>query len=105
MPLFHRTFVGPTVYFQGGGVIGNRETIREIAEQFANSIGDDRVVSIVETVTTFGPFAIVVWYRSDDPACASLLVHVTNIDIRNTRDRSAKHAFPVDALPGDPAAK
>jgi hypothetical protein len=61
MRLFHRTFVGPSVYFQGGGVIGNRETIREIAEQFANSIGAANVVSIVEQVTTFGPFAIVVW--------------------------------------------
>jgi hypothetical protein len=105
MPLLHRTFVGPTVYFQGGGVIGNRETIREIAEQFAASIGAENVVSVVEEVTTFGPFTIVVWYRSDDPAQASALVHVTNIDIRNARARSPKHAFPLDALPGDPAAK
>ena len=105
MPLFHRTFVGPTVYFQGGGVIGNRETIREIAEQFADSIGAENVVSIVEQVTTFGPFAIVVWYRSTDPAHVSSLVHVTNGDIRNARAHSPKHAFPLDALPGDAAAK
>jgi hypothetical protein len=105
MLLLHRTFVGPTVYFQGGGVVGNRETIREIAEQFANSIGAENVVSIVEQVTTFGPFAIVVWYRSEDPAHASSLVHVTNIDIRNARARSAQHAFPIDALPGDAAAR
>lgn len=95
MALYHRTFVGPTIYSQGGGVIGNRETVREIAEQFADLIGPENVVSIVEQVSTFGPFVIVVWYRSDDPAHASVLVRVTNLDIRQARAQSAKHAFPI----------
>ena len=106
MPLRHRTFVGPTVYFQGGGVIANRETIRGIAEEFANSVGDENIVSIAEHVTTFGPFTIVVWYRSNDPAHQSdSLVHLTNSDIRSARLRSPRHAFPVDAHLGNTAAK
>jgi len=61
--LRHKTFVGPTIYWQGGTLNENREAIRAEAEEFVNRIGLANVVSICEHAMSFGPFSVVVWYR------------------------------------------
>jgi hypothetical protein len=66
MVMQHRAFVGPTLYFNFRGLRANRETIREQAEAFINEIGAENVVSVAEHAMDWGPFSVVVWYRTKD---------------------------------------
>jgi hypothetical protein len=50
---------------------GNRERIREQAQAFINEIGAENVVSVAEHAMSFGPFSVVVWYRTSDESAAS----------------------------------
>ena len=72
--LRHRTFVGPTVYWNFKPLNSNRERIRAQAEAFASEIGVEKVVSVAEHAMSFGPFSVVVWYRAApdaEPGAAS----------------------------------
>ena len=62
----HKSFVGPTFYWNFKGLDKNREKIRKRAEAFIGQIGVDNVVSITEHAMTLGPFSVVVWYRVDE---------------------------------------
>ncbi len=63
--IHHKTFAGSTFYWRGT-LLGNREKIRAQAEAFVKEVGVENVVSITEHAMTFGPFSVVVWYRSND---------------------------------------
>ena len=62
--LRHRSFVGPTVYWNRLPLNTNREIVRAQAEAFVSEIGVDNVVSVAEHAMSFGPFSVVVWYRA-----------------------------------------
>jgi len=64
----HKTFVGPTMYWNFRSLNENREVIREEAEAFINMIGAEKVVSVTEHAMSSGPFTVVVWYRVEAPA-------------------------------------
>lgn len=102
--LRHKTFVGPTVYTQGATLNENREAIRARAEAFVNAVGVANVVSVCEHAMTFGPFSVVVWYRSDSPALdPAPVVQVTNAEIgRRLQVERERHAFAPEeaARPG-----
>ena len=66
--LRHRTFVGPTVYWNFKSLNANRERTRAQAEAFAAEVGVENVVSVAEHAMSFGPFSVVVWYRADQDA-------------------------------------
>jgi hypothetical protein len=61
----HKTFIGPTWYLQGRSINDNREVIRTRAEAFIRALGPENVVSVCEHAMTFGPFSVVVWYRTE----------------------------------------
>jgi hypothetical protein len=94
MELRHKTFVGPTIYWQGGTLNENREAIRAEAEAFANRIGLERVVSLSEHAMSFGPFSVVVWYRATPTELDSPVVQVSNTAIAT---RLKGGFVPVDA--------
>ncbi len=102
--LRHKTFVGPTVYLQGATLNENREAIRARAEAFVNAVGVANVVSVCEHAMTFGPFAVVVWYRDDSVALdPAPVVQVTNADIaRRLAVERERNAFAPEeaARPG-----
>src|SRR5437016_2603934 len=90
--LRHKTFVGPTFYFQGGSLNENREVIRSQAEAFVNRIGSENVVSVAEHAMSWGPFSVVVWYRAEAGlADESAVVEVSNATIGRAL-RAAKQA-------------
>ncbi len=94
--LRHKTFVGPTLYLQGVSLNENREAIRALAQAFIRDLGAENVVSICEHAMTFGPFTVVVWYRSwaasEEPAVAQ----VTNAMIAGVLRRGTPQpAAPV----------
>jgi hypothetical protein len=93
--LRHKTFVGPTIYLQGGSLNDNREAIRALAEAFVCTVGAKNVVSICEHAMTFRPFSVVVWYRagvvdSDEAP----VVQVSNATIARTLRNGAKQPAP-----------
>lgn len=100
--LRHKTFIGPTIYLQGGSLNENREAIRGHAEAFINAVGSENVLSVCEHAMSFGPFSVVVWYRGGAvPADGSDVVHVGNAAIgRALRTGCARWV----ARPGDDLA-
>jgi hypothetical protein len=87
--LRHRTFVGPTWYTHGATLNENREVIRAQAEAFVNTLGLAQVVSVSEHAMSWGPFSVVVWYRSESPVEESTVVHVSNATIGQALHREA----------------
>lgn len=63
--IVHKTFTRQTAGLTGKAALGNREKLRERAEEFINGeINKEDVVSITETAMTIGGlFSITVWYR------------------------------------------
>ncbi len=61
----HKTFVGPTMYWNFKSLNSNREKFRAQAEAFMDEIGAENVITIAEHVTSNGPFSVVVWYKAD----------------------------------------
>ena len=85
---------------------GTREAIRIIAQRFANEVGVENVVTVVEHPDAYGPFSIVVWFKSTEAERGmASRVYVTNSEIRAIVKQSPDKAFPIDPLSGDPAAK
>jgi hypothetical protein len=88
---------------------GTREAIRIIAQRFANEVGVENVVTVVENADSSGPFSIVVWFKSTEPERGmSARVYVTNSDIRAIINQSPDYAFPLappDPVAGDSGAK
>ena len=102
--LRHKTFVGPTLYLQGGSLNENREVIRAQAEAFANTIGLENVVSVCEHAMSFGPFSVVVWYRAGSAAPEeSAVVRVTNAAIAKGMHECSRPARAL-ATADQPAA-
>ncbi len=65
--LAHKTFTGPTIYWGFRRLNYYREQIRAQAEAFVNDeVGIEKVVSIAEHAMSFGPFSVVVWYRTGE---------------------------------------
>jgi hypothetical protein len=95
--LRHRTFVGPTWYTQGGTLNENREVIRAQAEAFVNRLGIENVVSVSEHAMSWGPFSVVVWYRSDSPVEESCVVQVSNAIIARALRGAAQEPGPQPA--------
>src|SRR5438034_4638866 len=88
--LRHKTFVGPTFYFQGGSLNENREIIRSQAEAFVNAIGSENVVSVGEHAMSWGPFSVVVWYRAEAGTPEEgAVVQVTNAMIARAMQAAA----------------
>ena len=87
---------------------GTREAMRVIAQRFANEVGVENIVSVVENAD-YGPFSIVVWFKSTEPERGmSARVYLTTGDIRAILNQSPDNAFPLappDPLAGDSAAK
>ena len=78
---------------------GTREAIRVIAQRFANEIGVENVVTVVENPDSYGPFSIVVWFKSTEAERGmSSRVYVTNSEIRAIIHQSPDNAFPLDPL-------
>jgi len=63
--IVHKTFTEQTTGLTGKAALGNREKLREKAEEFiANELNDEDVISIAETVMTMGGlFSVTIWYR------------------------------------------
>ena len=102
MFLRHRTFIGPRMLTPRG----TREAIRVIAQRFANEVGVENVVTVVENADSYGPFSIVVWFKSTEAERGmSSRVYVTNGDIRAVINQSPDNAFPLDPVAGDSAAE
>ena len=100
MFLRHRTFIGPAMFTPRG----TREAVRLIAERFANEVGVENVIAIVEHSN--GPFSIVVWFKSTEAERGmASRVYLTNSDIRAIIKQSPDHAFPVNPVAGDSAAR
>jgi hypothetical protein len=104
MFLRHRTFIGPRMFLFTPR--GAREAIRIIAQRFANEVGVENVVAIVEHADSYGPFSMVVWFKSTEAERGmSSRVYLTNRDIRAIIEQSPDKAFPIDPVAGDSAAK
>jgi hypothetical protein len=100
--LRHKTFIGPTIYWQGGTLNENREAIRAEAEAFVNRIGLQNVVSICEHAMTLGPFSVVVWYRAEASIeTGSPVVQVSNAAI--ARRLGAGPLYPAAPAPKNEA--
>jgi hypothetical protein len=85
---------------------GAREAIRFIAQRFANEVGVDNVVTVVEHADYYSQFSIVVWFKSTEAERGmSSRVYVTNSDIRAIIKQSPDKAFRVDPVAGDSAAR
>ena len=85
---------------------GTREAMRVIAQRFANEVGVENVVTVAENADSYGPFSIVVWFRSTEAERGmSARVYVTNSDIRAIINQSPDNAFPLDPVAGDSAAE
>ena len=85
---------------------GSREAIRVIAQRFANEVGVENVVTVVENADSYGPFSVVVWFKSTEAERGmSSRVYVTNRDIRAIINQSPDNAFPLDPVAGGSAAK
>lgn len=63
--IVHKTFTEQTAGVTGQAALGNRETLREKAEEFiANELNEEDVISIAETAMTAGGlFSVTIWYR------------------------------------------
>jgi len=61
----HKTFTEQTTGLTGQAALGNREKLREKAEEFiANQLNEEDIISISETaITTSGLFSVTIWYR------------------------------------------
>ena len=82
---------------------GTREAIRIIAQRFANEVGVENVVTVVEDA--FGPFSIVVWFKSTEAERGmASRVYLNNSDIRAIIKQSPDNAFPLDLVAGDSPA-
>lgn len=93
MFLRHRTFIGPRMF----PARGTREAVRLIAQRFANDIGAESVITVAEHSDPYGPFSIVIWFKSvEGERGMSSRVHVTNAEVRAIIQNSPDGAFPVD---------
>ena len=82
---------------------GTREAIRVIAQRFANEVGVENVVTVVENADSYGPFSVVVWFKSTEAERGmSSRVYLSNSDIQTIIKQSPDKAFPID--PPDPVA-
>jgi len=61
----HKTFTEQTTGLTGQAALGNREKLREKAEEFiANELNEEDIINITETaITTSGLFSVTIWYR------------------------------------------
>src|SRR5688500_8463895 len=104
MFLRHRTFIGPRMFMFSPH--GTREAIRVIAQRFANEVCVENIVTVVEHAESSGPFSVVVWFKSTEAERGmSARVYLTNSDIRAIIKQSPDHAFPLDPVAGESAAK
>jgi len=83
---------------------GAREAIRVIAQRFANEVGVENVVTVVEHAEV--PFSIVVWFRSTEAERGmAARVYLSNSDIRAIIEQSPDKAFPIDPAAGESATE
>ena len=63
--IVHKTFTEQTTGLTGQAALGNREKLREKAEEFiANELNEEDIVNITETaIATGGLFSVTIWYR------------------------------------------
>ena len=63
--IVHKTFTEQTTGLTGQAALGNREKLREKAEEFiANELDEEDVINITETaIATGGLFSVTIWYR------------------------------------------
>jgi hypothetical protein len=63
--IVHKTFTEGTTGLTGQAALGNREKLREKAEEFiANELNEQDIINITETaIATGGLFSVTVWYR------------------------------------------
>ncbi len=63
--IVHKTFTEQTTGVTGQATLGNREKLREKAEEFiANELNEEDIINITETaITTGGLFSVTIWYR------------------------------------------
>src|SRR5437763_13959086 len=102
MFLRHRTFIGPRMFTPRG----TREAIRIIAQRFANEVGVENVVTVIEHADpAYGAFSIVIWFKSAEAERGmSSRVYVTNSDIRSIIQQSPDNACPIAPVAGDSPA-
>jgi hypothetical protein len=85
---------------------GTREAIRIIAQRFANEVGVENIVTVVEHADSYGSFSVVVWFKSTEVERGmSSRVYLTNSDIRAIIEQSPDDAFPAGPVAGDSMAK
>jgi hypothetical protein len=102
MFLRHRTFIAPLVFSPRG----TREAVRLIAERFANEVGVENVVTVVEHADQGGRFTVVVWFGSAEAERGmASRVYVTTADVREVIKQSPDHAFPVGPIADDSAGR
>jgi hypothetical protein len=100
--LRHKTFVGPTIYWQGGTLNQNREAIRAEAQEFVNRIGFANVMSICEHDMSFGPFSVVVWYRESAMVLADDAVVQVKNSVIARRLHNEPPPLPPTEIPWEP---
>lgn len=63
--IVHKTFTEQTTGLTGQAALGNREKLREKAEEFiANELNEEDIINITETaIATGGLFSVTIWYR------------------------------------------
>ena len=63
--IVHKTFTEETTGLTGQAALGNREKLRQKAEEFiANELNEEDIINITETaITTGGLFSVTIWYR------------------------------------------
>ncbi len=63
--IVHKTFTEQTTDLTGQAALGNREKLREKAEEFiASELNEEDVINITETaIATGGLFSVTIWYR------------------------------------------
>ena len=59
-----RVFHNKSWYWNVTGLLASRVQIRKEAEEFINTaVGAENVISIQETVTSSGPYSVIVWFK------------------------------------------
>jgi len=63
--IVHKTFTEQTTDLTGQAALGNREKLREKAEEFiVSELNEEDVINITETaIATGGLFSVTIWYR------------------------------------------
>ena len=63
--IVHKSFTEQTTGLTGQAALGNREKLREQAEEFiANELNEEDIINITETaIATGGLFSVTIWYR------------------------------------------